>query len=91
MQNKFEFGLNFKWVQTFDEKFHIFTKILSWHDLQKCEFRLTHLYSKIWSSFTNGNKDLNTKIQKEIKFEFETPFEPGFYYSKHQVCTVDVL
>jgi hypothetical protein len=42
--NKVEFGLNFKGVQSFKEKFHTFTKNLSCHDLQYREFRLTHSY-----------------------------------------------
>jgi hypothetical protein len=41
---KFESSLNFKGVQTFGEKFHKFSKNLSWHDLQAYEFRLAHLY-----------------------------------------------
>jgi hypothetical protein len=32
--NCIEFGLNFKGVQTFWEKFHKCTKNISWHDLQ---------------------------------------------------------
>jgi hypothetical protein len=54
-KNQFEFGLNFKGGPTFWEKSHKFTKNLFWHDLQYCQFWLTHLYSKIWSSFTSGN------------------------------------
>jgi hypothetical protein len=34
--------LNFKGVQTFGEKFHNFTKNLSWHHLRYCKFRLTN-------------------------------------------------
>jgi hypothetical protein len=54
---QFEFGSNFKGVQTFEEKFHKFTKNLSWHDLQGDEIRWPHMYSKIWSSFTSGKYD----------------------------------
>jgi hypothetical protein len=42
--NKVVFGLNFKGVQTLHKNFRKFTKNLSWHGLQYCEFRLTHLY-----------------------------------------------
>jgi hypothetical protein len=51
---KFEYSLNFKGVQTFLEKSSKFTNILSSHDLPEYEFRLTHLYSNIGSSFTSG-------------------------------------
>jgi hypothetical protein len=44
--NQFEIGLQFKGVQSLGLNFHKFTKILSWHNLQYYEFRLTHLYSK---------------------------------------------
>jgi hypothetical protein len=33
-QIMFEIGLNFKGIQTFEENFHKFTKIISSHDLQ---------------------------------------------------------
>jgi hypothetical protein len=51
---KFESSLNFKEVQTFLGKSGKFPKIPSSHDIPEYEFRLTHLYSKIGSSFTNG-------------------------------------
>jgi hypothetical protein len=53
-QTQFETYLNFKRVRTFWKKSHKFTKILTSDDLHKYEFRLTHLYSNIRSSFTSG-------------------------------------
>jgi hypothetical protein len=45
--------MNFKGFQTLWETSSKFTKILSQHDLRKSEFRLAHLYAKIWSSNTS--------------------------------------
>jgi hypothetical protein len=42
-QIQFEFGLNFKGVQTFDEKFNKFPKNLFYPDIQNCEFRIDSL------------------------------------------------
>jgi hypothetical protein len=55
--------LNFKWVQTFRQKSHQSPKIQPSHVLQEYEFRLAHLYSRIWSSFTNDKYDLVYKNQ----------------------------
>jgi hypothetical protein len=62
-KSNFKLASNLKGVQTFDERFHKFTKNIFWHDLQYCEFRLTHLYSKfeVLLQVANG---LNKKIQK---------------------------
>jgi hypothetical protein len=57
-QIHYECCLNFKGIQTFWQKSQNFLKILSSHDLQEYEFRLAHLYSRIWSSFTSGKYDL---------------------------------
>jgi hypothetical protein len=71
---QFETYLNFKGVQTFEEKIYEFTKIIHWHDLQYWEFRLTHLYSKIWSSFTSAKwlkKEYSKRVQiwsSDLKF-----------------------
>jgi hypothetical protein len=50
--------MNFKGIQTFLKKSDKFSKIPSSHGILECEFILTHLYSKIGSSFTSGRKDL---------------------------------
>jgi hypothetical protein len=39
--------MNFKGVQTLQEKSGKFTKILTQHDLHKTEFSWAHLYAKI--------------------------------------------
>jgi hypothetical protein len=54
--NKFKFksSLNFKRVQIFLEKSDKFSKIPSSYDILEYEFRLTHLYLNIGSSFTSG-------------------------------------
>jgi hypothetical protein len=57
-QIKFESCLNFKGVQTFCEKYHQITKVLYSYDFQEYEFRLAHLHSRIWGSFTSGKYEL---------------------------------
>jgi hypothetical protein len=47
-------NLEFKGVQTFLEKIDKFSKIPSSYDILEYEFRLTHLYSNIGSSFASG-------------------------------------
>jgi hypothetical protein len=44
---QFETSMNFKGVQTLQEKSGKFTKILTQHDLHKTEFSWAHLYAKI--------------------------------------------
>jgi hypothetical protein len=56
--------MNFKGIQTFLKKSDKFSKILSSHGILEYEFRLSHLYSKIGSSFTGGRKDLIQIISK---------------------------
>jgi hypothetical protein len=53
--NEIWMQIEFKRASNLLGKINKFTKILAWHDLQYFEFRLTHLYSKIWCSFTSGN------------------------------------
>jgi hypothetical protein len=53
---KFESSLNFKGVQTFLQKSDKFLKITSSHDIHEYNFRLTHLYSNIGSSFISWNR-----------------------------------
>jgi hypothetical protein len=61
---KFESSMNFKGIQTFLKKSNKLSKIPSSHDILEYEFILTHLYSKIGSSFTSGRKDLVQIISK---------------------------
>jgi hypothetical protein len=61
---KLKSSLNFKGVQTFLGKYDKLSKIPSSHDILECEFRLTHLYSNIGSSFTSGNGDFVQIISK---------------------------
>jgi hypothetical protein len=50
--------MNFKWVQSFLGKFDNLSKIPSSHDILEYEFRLTHLYSNVGSSFTSRKETL---------------------------------